>query len=357
MKLSSFHSIFYLLLATCSSVVHSASFSCPASAGSSDFTAIGSTTLFVPASKGLCTLVQVSPDGESFKPVGRTYAGNAWEAYSGQFASLSWSCSGSTCVVNLPALDAGAKYQLTTFATPTSSAVRKNDIARFLEQATFGPTRADINKLNAISNLPQAYAAWIKDQQDTVPLTSHRAAFRERMNAKMETATRIGAVTHPCQKGSRFRRYAFSSKDYGKYMEIKTVGTKRIIKIDGFVRTVVQGPVYQYGTRPLCGPMEGTFSITSQQKSSLLCTPIFATHPNVSHSYQISNAAGTDIIGGNVYMYLPSAGGNTDASFNGNYGNPTIQFDSSIGANPNVVITLSTSVAAAIDNKYFTTEA
>jgi hypothetical protein len=70
----------------------------------------------------------------------------------------------------------------------------------------------------------------------------------------------------------------------------------------------------------------------------------------------MSNTAGTDKIGGNVNMYLPSAGGNTDASFNGNYGNPTIQFDSSIGANPNVVITLSTSVAAAVDNKYFTTE-
>ncbi|KAI2490759.1 Protein of unknown function (DUF1501) [Fragilaria crotonensis] len=145
----------------------------------------------------------------------------------------------------------------------------------------------------------------------------------------METATRIGAVTHPCQKGTRYRRYAFSAKDYGKYMEIKTVGTKRIIKIDGFVRTVVQGPVYQYWNPSVVWP---------------------------DGSYEMSDTAGTDKIGGNVNMYLPSAGGNTDASFNGNYGNPTIQFDSSIGANPNVVITLSTSVAAASDNKYFSTE-
>ncbi len=55
-------------------------------------------------------------------------------------------------------------------------------------------------------------------------------------------------------------------------------------------------------------------------------------------------------------MYLPSSSGNTDATFNGKYGNPTIQFDSSIGANPNVLITLSTSVATAIDSKYFATE-
>ena len=246
MTLYRFHSIFYLLLVTCSRLVRSAKFSCPISAGSSVFTNSGQTTLSIPAARGLCTLVQISPDGQSFKPVGRSYAGNAWEAYSGEFALLSWTCSGTSCVVNLPALNNGAVYQLTTFAHPTTSAVRKNDIARFLEQATFGPTRADIKKLNATSNLPQAYAAWTKDQQVTVPITSHRAAFRQRMNSKMETATRIGAVTHPCQKGSRFRRYAFSSKDYGKYMDIKTVGTKRIIKVDGFVRTVVQGPIYKF---------------------------------------------------------------------------------------------------------------
>jgi hypothetical protein len=243
----SFLSIFYLVLASCSTqVVLSASFGCPVSPGSRDFTVAGKTTLTTPAAKGLCTLVQVSPDGQSFKPVGRSYAGNRWEAYSGEFASLKWTCTGTSCVVNLPALDAGAKYQLTTFANPTSSAVRKNEIARFLEQATFGPTRTEIAKLNTTANLQQAFAAWIKDQQGTVPLTSHRAAFRQRLNARMETATHVGAVTHPCQKGAVYRRYAFTSKDYGKYVDIETVGTKRIISVDGFVRTVVEGPVFQF---------------------------------------------------------------------------------------------------------------
>jgi hypothetical protein len=94
-------------------------------------------------------------------------------------------------------------------------------------------------------NLQQAFAAWIKDQQSKVPLTSHRAAFRQRMNSRMETATHVGAVTHPCQKGAVYRRYAFTSKDHGKYVDIETVGTKRIISVDGFVRTVVEGPVHQ----------------------------------------------------------------------------------------------------------------
>jgi hypothetical protein len=249
MKLSSgsFHSIVYLLLATFSTlVVRSESCECPTSPGTFNFTDIGANTIPIPPSKGLCTLVQVSPDGLSFKPVARSYAGNRWEAYSGEFASLKWTCTGTSCNVILPPLEDGAKYQLTTFANPTSSAVRKNEIARFLEQATFGPTRSEIAKLNTTANLQQAFAAWIKDQQSKVPLTSHRAAFRQRMNSRMETATHVGAVTHPCQKGAVYRRYAFTSKDHGKYVDIETVGTKRIISVDGFVRTVVEGPVVKY---------------------------------------------------------------------------------------------------------------
>jgi hypothetical protein len=122
-----------------------------------------------------------------------------------------------------------------------------------LEQATFGPTRADINKFD-VSNLPQAFANWIKDQQKTVPLTSHRAMFRQRMNSRMETATHQGAVTHPCQKGTRYRRYAFSSKDRSKYVDISTVGNKRIISIDGFVRTVVNGPIVNFYDTSMAWP-------------------------------------------------------------------------------------------------------
>ena len=244
MKSSTF---LHLLLATSSTLkfVSCEKFVCPIAPGSITFTTIGPNSFDIPSNKGLCTLVQISPDSQSFKPVGRSYAGSAWEAYSGDFSSLGWSCSGTSCAVTLPALEVGAVYQLTTFSTPPT--VSRNVVARFLEQATFGPTRAAIAKLATASNLPQAFAGWIKDQQGTsVPLTSHRAMFRQRMNAKMETATHIGAVTHPCQKGSVYRRYAFSSKDAGKYMDIQTVGSKSVISVDGFVRTVVQGPVYQF---------------------------------------------------------------------------------------------------------------
>ena len=57
-----------------------------------------------------------------------------------------------------------------------------------------------------------------------------------------------------------------------------------------------------------------------------------------------------------MFLYLPSSTDHEAASFNGEDGNPTIQFDASIGANPNVLITLTASAATARDSKYFATE-
>jgi hypothetical protein len=59
-----------------------------------------------------------------------------------------------------------------------------------------------------------------------------------------------------------------------------------------------------------------------------------------------------------VFLHLSSSSDSdyAGASFNGDDGNPTIQFDSSIGAKPNVLITLSASVATAVNSKYFATE-
>ena len=52
-------------------------------------------------------------------------------------------------------------------------------------------------------------------------------------------------------------------------------------------------------------------------------------------------------------MYLPSQKGNADATFNGVRGNPTIQFDASIGAKPNVLINLAAGDAFPSDSVFF----
>jgi hypothetical protein len=61
-----------------------------------------------------------------------------------------------------------------------------------------------------------------------------------------------------------------------------------------------------------------------------------------------------DKIGGEFFLYLPSAKGYASVMINGVQGNPTIQFDSSIGASPNIVIDLDPSEVTPRDTKYFT---
>jgi hypothetical protein len=140
-------------------------------------------------------------------------------------------------------LPSGSSYRVTSFSPPE---VFRNDgrdeIARFLEQAAFGISQSEVSYFDS-NNLLGSFGKWIKEQQDVVPTTSHRAYFRMRSNARMETATLNGPVTHPCQKGTTYRRFAFSMKDSNKYLEIKTVGSKKILRMDGFVRTVVEGDI------------------------------------------------------------------------------------------------------------------
>jgi hypothetical protein len=217
---------------------------CPLPQNSINFTSNGLVAFSIPASsQSLCTLHQFSSENQRIKPIARSYAGNQWEASGGEFSSLEWSCTGFVCSVNLPVLPNNSYYVLTSFYPPeTFRNDGMDDIARFLEQATFGAPRADFADFNA-AKLPQSFANWIKAQQEGVPLTSHRAFFRKRTNARMETATRNAAVTHPCKKGTTYRRYAFSMKDNYKYVTLTTKGAKVIMKVDGFVRTVVDGPI------------------------------------------------------------------------------------------------------------------
>ena len=125
--------------------------------------------------------MQVSSDGKSFKPVGRSYVGLDWEASDGEFSGLGWSCCVASCLTTLPSLPAGSVYALTTIERNELNFTRSDKVARFLEQATFGATNADIENLDA-SNLSRSFASWIEKQQKEVPMTSHRAVFRWHMN-------------------------------------------------------------------------------------------------------------------------------------------------------------------------------
>ena len=88
-------------------------------------------------------------------------------------------------------------YRLSTNSMPSLN--NTNSIARFLQQTTFGPTSSDINQFpginsNDINEAPfEHYASWINSQIG-LPITSHRAFYRERSNPAFVANT--NAVKH-----------------------------------------------------------------------------------------------------------------------------------------------------------------
>jgi hypothetical protein len=91
----------------------------------------------------------------NLKPVGRSYNGNEWEVAPGDFSSLVFDCSLSeigegsgNCLVRLPKPTKGRRYLLKSH--DYGHELTPDDLtARFLERATFGPTKADIKAFNS----------------------------------------------------------------------------------------------------------------------------------------------------------------------------------------------------------------
>lgn len=247
------------------------SFSCPTSATE--------TTVVTEFSEGdilelgkssggqLCTLAEVSSSAVTgrrvlqstsnmlgLRPLGRSYSGNDWEPYGGDHSSLQYDCSQGPCRVELPAPTNGRSYILKPYTAPELSA--DNVKARFLEKATFGPTKQDIANFGSGS-------AWLTEQFD-LPVTSHRSVFRKHMTHwHSESNYNTLLHTNACSAGARFRRYAFVSVDLNRRLTIKTNGSNKVVlSVDGEKRTVVNGPV-QCGTwqGPKTNVADGTYTI------------------------------------------------------------------------------------------------
>ncbi|CAB9519484.1 Protein of unknown function (DUF1800) [Seminavis robusta] len=240
---------------------------CPESVGTTEFmleVGIDGLELFRSAADKLCTLVVVGTSGtEQFlTPIARSYNGQDWNVAAGKYSSvLTPDCTTDASLCQLVFTDiaelvggAGATFQLTTFDPPSYS--DKDIIARFLEQATFGPTWEAITEIETAAtsqatSLDSQFAKWVQNQQTNVPVASHREVFRTRMNARFEVPSPNGPITQPCDAGTRHRRTAFSVKDKKKTLEIKSLpsdANRKVLLVDGQYRTTVSGPFYT-GTR------------------------------------------------------------------------------------------------------------
>ncbi len=118
--------------------------------------------------------------------------------------------------------------------------------ARFLEQATFGPTLESLNEQWQFGTGIKGYQRWIHSQVD-MDMTSHRAYWRKHADWSMiNEGPHYTTITpqHPCAQYSRWRDYAFTSQDANaEFVSIPiTVGgvtQMTLLLVNGEPRTVV----------------------------------------------------------------------------------------------------------------------
>lgn len=193
----------YVLLTSRLGLVHAAipKFTCP-SPGSSPVriplpAANSSRTVYVVKSQPdtLCTLTRLAPlkpnaalaDMSSWDmvPLARSYLNNDWEPTAGPYAAkqVVRSCDENKCTLIIPSLPSTDPNAILVLMSYTYSIDPQSEAARFLEQATFGPTRDSVAQLGdeLWINIPN----WIKDQMDNVPPTFHREAFRAQVGSAM----------------------------------------------------------------------------------------------------------------------------------------------------------------------------
>ena len=172
------------------------------------------------------------------KPGGRSYDGYVWEsAYPLLLIDdTTMDCSaGTSCQVQLPALDDSTTQRYVLEATTASSPTNQQLVSKLLSQATFGPTEASTQELltAAAANDNQVNVSdWLNTQINEVDMTSHRAHYRTRSNARLRQAsTKMGVYSSCDTQKSRWNQFAFTYKNRGEVLETEEDGINTILKI------------------------------------------------------------------------------------------------------------------------------
>jgi len=212
----------------------------------------GSVLVGLSAQDTVCAVTMVTMDGNTVVksiPLARSYNGNDWEVAAGGVGPATFKngflCYSQGCQINLPALNPNVRYLLTSHS---HSLKRKDEMARFLETATFGATSSEVAELKSDAQSRGNFNAivdWFTAQSDkrVVSLTSHRKYWRERISPRIPTATKFGSPDHPCDQSSRWRRFAFVRNDVLWWMprELRIEGNgPYTLYLDGVLRTAVE---------------------------------------------------------------------------------------------------------------------
>lgn len=180
----------------------------------------------------LAMLTRVSTATGLVSAAGRSYDGHAWEGV--QPGRLSFDCGINTttgCTTNLSTADGGSGnyYKLSVVDLSADAPQLNESAAYFLIQASFGPTSADIATLSAdmapsgdAASVQSALHRWV-NAQIALPPSYHRSYYRQRCNPRLRASVGTGSVRLPCDRGSRWHRFAFTSRDIGSIVNVSAL--------------------------------------------------------------------------------------------------------------------------------------
>ena len=155
-------------------------------------------------------------------------------------------CPQKKCQLTIPILPNAKKGKFVLMSFRNSSS-EKEQLSRFLSQATFGPTRRMLNNLQGwdfSGGFNSGVAKWTKDQMNLIktPMTSHREFYRTRHDSGMRQQTPgYSNLTpqHPCDRYSRWATSAFSFDDVSRELTVTAYGDRFLVTVEGVPRTIM----------------------------------------------------------------------------------------------------------------------
>jgi hypothetical protein len=217
--------------------------------------------------KVLCILAHVSTNSDEVKinqlsftsrnedftlvPIARSYAASKWEMAAGRYTQekqfkVRNKCPQKKCKLTIPILPNAKKGRFVLMSFRHSSS-ETEQLSRFLSQATFGPTKKILNNLQGwdfSGGFNSGLAKWTKDQMNLnkTPMTSHREFYRTRHDSGMGQQVVVYSnltPQHPCDRYSRWAKYAFSGDDVNREFYVTTYGDRYLVTVEGIPRTIM----------------------------------------------------------------------------------------------------------------------
>lgn len=229
-------------------------FSCPKTVGQSIQVPSGEKIRLETTKDGeLCTLTAKNAKSD-FVPVGRSYNGNNWESVAGPYPYLEYKCESSYCETIIP--HDIQQQHLVTFELnmmPSISLSKRDEIARFLEQTTFGTEPGELaemeRKAAETSDLMHLFSDWVYNQIYNMTATSHRAFYRRYVDSPLFHPYREGEQRTPCKRGARWRWYSFTRNDLREQLSVGKMSGRFVLSVNGVMRTMVGNLVFESNVR------------------------------------------------------------------------------------------------------------